>query len=107
MTIFSVLVHLQNVPTLTMTEKDALTYLWEFIAWMLGIIGVGCGALIGVLWRWLVGKFKQMDVLETRLRSSVQGMISPLESKVTATSHEIQQLREALIRIHPTIELDR
>ena len=107
MTIFSVLVHLQNSPALSMTERDAITYLWEFIAWMLAAIGAGCMALVGVLWRWLVSKFKQMDATETRLRASFQGMISPLDTKVTAVGSEVQMLREALCRLHPTIDLDR
>ena len=97
--------HLQTSQAVSLTERDVLMGLWQFIAWMLGAIGTGCAVVLGILWRWLFGKFKQQDAMELRLRSSIQAIVMPIESKVVDVSKDVQGLREALIRLHPDIEL--
>ena len=100
----------QTSQALQLTERDALTYLWEFVAWMLGLIGAACLSAMGFFWHWLGRKFKEGETsrstMEVRVRNEIQVVSLRTGNKIDQLAQETQQMREAFIRLHPDVRLD-
>lgn len=106
----TLLVLVQVSQAIRFTEHDVLSYLWEFVAWMLGILGAACVSGIGILWHWLGRQFKNSEAsrlsMEHRLRQELQTVASTTGLQVEDLTRETRQMREAFIRLHPDVRLD-